>query len=103
MVQSSDRRAQWIVSLAPGIICLLRRHPTIESVTIPTARLLVLHSRGKPCSTSKLRGVKTNTTKLCGRVVSILQDDFSCFGGAIDSDERKHLWMDDLRKKQQPR
>jgi hypothetical protein len=41
-------------------------HSAVEPVTIPTASPLVPHSGGKPCSTSKPRGVKRNIAKLGG-------------------------------------
>jgi hypothetical protein len=66
MVQWSHHRAQQIVSLAPGISRLLRRHLVVELVTNPTASPLVPHSGGKPRSTSKTSRVKRNTAKLGG-------------------------------------
>jgi hypothetical protein len=45
---------------------VLRRHPAIEGVTIPTAHPFVPHIRGKLRPTSKLRRVKRNTAKLGG-------------------------------------
>jgi hypothetical protein len=39
-------------------------HPTIELVTIPAARPLILRSGGKPHPTSKLGWMKRYTTKL---------------------------------------
>jgi hypothetical protein len=67
MVESSHRRAQWIVSLALGINRLLCKHSAIEPITIPTAHPLVSHGGGKPHPIPKLRGVERNTAKLGGK------------------------------------